>query len=155
MIEAYRPKLDDLWFRQSLLADEATMAYNAAWGGTIDFPREAWAGWYRRWLEVPESERYYRYLRDTDSGRFVGEIAYRFDGERGIHICDVIVLAKYRGRGIGTKGIELICRAAKANGVTALYDDIAADNPSWKLFLKNGFAIEYRSDSVVMVKRDL
>ena len=30
---------------------------------------------------------------------------------------------------------------------------IAADNPSYKLFLKNGFEIEYRNEDVVMVKR--
>ena len=155
MIEAYRPAPEDMWFRQSLLADEETMAYNAAWGGTIAFPREAWAKWYARWLEVSETQRYYRYLYDAENRRFVGEIAYRFDEEKGICICDVIVMAKYRGQGFGSRGIELICAAAKANGVPALYDDIAADNPSWKLFLKNGFEIDWRSDSVVMVKRIL
>ncbi len=154
-IEIYRPVLEDLWFRQSLLADEATMAYNAAWGGTILFPREAWEEGYNRWLEVPETRRYYRYLYDAERRRFVGEIAYRLDEERGVYLCDVIVLAKYRGQGFGTKGIELICRAAKANGATALYDDIAADNPSWKLFLKNGFTIDHRNGGAVTVKRVL
>ena len=37
----------------------------------------------------------------------------------------------------------------------ACYDDIGADNPSWKLFLKNGFEIDYRTDDVVMVKKVL
>ena len=155
MIEAYRPSLEDLWFRQALLADGETMAYNAAWGGTIEFPREAWAGWYGRWLEAPETRRYYRYLYDAENRRFVGEIAYRFDDERQIYICNVIVLAKYRKNGFGTAGIRLLCQAAKENGVPALYDDIAADNPSWKLFLKNGFSIDYRSGDVVMVVRKM
>lgn len=155
MIEAYRPSLDEMGFRERLLADEATMAYNAAWGGTIPFPREKWADWYRHWLEAPETQRYYRYLRDAETGRFVGEIAYRFDEEKGVTICDVIVLAECRGRGIGTRGIGLICAAAKANGIAALYDDIAADNPSVKLFLKNGFSIECQDDGVVMVRKVL
>lgn len=33
-LEPYRPALSDLWFRRELLADEATMSYNRAWGGT-------------------------------------------------------------------------------------------------------------------------
>ena len=65
------------------------------------------------------------------------------------------MLAKYRHQGFGSEGINLLCKAAKENGISALYDDIAADNPSWKLFLKNGFEIDYRDADVVMVKREL
>ena len=85
----------------------------------------------------------------------MGEISYHFDTHRNIHLCDVIVLAKYRNKGFGTKGIQLLCNAAKENGVTALYDDIAADNPSVSLFLKSGFTIDYQNDDVVMVKKVL
>ncbi len=42
MITTYKPALKDLWFRQQFMADEATMSYNAAWGGTISFPESAW-----------------------------------------------------------------------------------------------------------------
>ena len=38
MLKLYTPKFEDLWFRQQLMIDEATMSYNHAWGGTIDFP---------------------------------------------------------------------------------------------------------------------
>ena len=37
MIELYKPTIDDLWFRERFLADEATMSYNHAWGGTNPF----------------------------------------------------------------------------------------------------------------------
>lgn len=47
MIQLYRPALQELSFRKTLLADPATMAYNAAWGGTIDFPEDRWETWYR------------------------------------------------------------------------------------------------------------
>lgn len=33
-----------------------------------------------------------------------------------------------------------------------LYD---ADNPSYKLFLKNGFEVEYENEEVVMVRKEL
>ena len=155
MLETYKPRLEELGFRQALLADRETMSYNDAWGGTISFPEERWESWYRSWVEAPESERYYRYLYDTDGQRFVGEIAYHRDGEKGIYICDVIVLAACRNRGFGSEGIRLLCEAAKENGITVLYDDIAADNPSWKLFLKSGFEIDHQDREIVMVKKVL
>ena len=155
MIELYRPGLEDLGFRQSLLADRETMSYNDAWGGTIPFPEEDWPEWYRAWLEAPESIRYYRYLYDVAIRDYVGEIAYHYDERRRIHICDIIVPAGYRNRGYGTAGLQLLCEAARENGVLALYDDIAADNPSWKLFLKCGFEIESRNDEVVKVRKRL
>lgn len=155
MIDAYQPALEELWFRESLMADEDTMSYNHAWGGTIPFPKAKWEQWYQKWLEDPESQRYYRYLYDTVGKNFVGEIAYYYDEQRKIYICDVIVLAKYRNRGFGSAGIRLLCEAAKENGVLSLYDDIAADNPSYKLFLKNGFEIDSRDETVVMVKKTL
>ncbi|MBQ6570364.1 MAG: GNAT family N-acetyltransferase [Clostridia bacterium] len=155
MIKIYKPTLDELWFRESLLADKETMSYNNAWGGTITFPKEQWEKWYYDWLEGPEFERYYRYLYDEKNNRFVGEIAYHYDFQRKIHICDVIVLAKYRNHGFGTIGIQLLCKSAKEKGISILYDDIAADNPSYRLFLKNGFVIDYQNNDVVMVKKIL
>ena len=87
--------------------------------------------------------RYYRYLRESASGEFVGEIAYHFDGEK--YLADVIVYAPYRRRGYGAAGLALLCAAAKENGVGVLYDDIAADNPSVALFLRCGFSVKYRT----------
>ena len=154
MLTLYKPKPEDLWFRQMMLGDEDTMSYNHAWGGTIPWPESKWSSWYDAWVVQHEGKRYYRYLKD-EGGQFVGEIAYHYDEDRNIHICDVIVLAKYRGRGYGSAGINLLCQAAKENGIAVLYDDIAADNPSWKLFLKNGFEIDWQNDEVVMVKKTL
>lgn len=155
MIKCYQPALEDLGFRESLLADPDTMSYNNAWGGTIPFPQEKWESWYQYWIGNPEGKRFYRYLQDEETGAFVGEIAWHLDEKRNIHICDVIILARYRNRGYGSEGIRLLCEAAKRSGVAILYDDIAADNPSWKLFLKNGFEISSRDDEVVMVRKVL
>lgn len=41
------------------------------------------------------------------------------------------------------------------NGITILYDDIAIDNPSISIFLKAGFKEQYRTDSIVLLKKDL
>ena len=154
MLTLVKPNIDDLWFREKLMADEDTMSYNAKWGGTIPFPKEEWESWYDAWVKNPDNRRYYRYLMNSDN-EYVGEIAYHYDRQRDIYICDVIILSKYRNQGYGTEGIQQLCKAAKTNGISVLYDDIAADNPPYKLFLKNGFKIEYQNEEVVMVKRDL
>ncbi|UKI50374.1 MAG: hypothetical protein L6U99_02780 [Clostridium sp.] len=39
-MEAYVPKLEDLWYRMYLLSDDLTMKYNDEYGGTIDFNKE-------------------------------------------------------------------------------------------------------------------
>ena len=152
MLKVVKPELEDLWFRESMMADIETMSYNNAWGGTIPFPKEDWEEWYTLWVRNSGQERYYRYLKDDANKVFVGEILYHFDKLRNIYLCDVIIKAEFRKQGFGTQGIQLLCEAAKANGVEALYDDIAADNPSVHLFIKNGFSIEFQNDEIVMVK---
>ena len=152
MLKVVKPELEDLWFRESMMADIETMSYNDAWGGTIPFPKEDWEEWYTLWVRNSGQERYYRYLKDDANKVFVGEISYHFDKLRNIYICDVIIKAEFRKQGFGTQGIQLLCKAAKANGVEALYDNIAADNPSAHLFLKNGFSIEFQNDEILMVK---
>jgi len=155
MIQLYIPKLEDLWFRQMFMADEETMSYNHNWGGTIPFPEENWADWYEDWIVNPAGKRFYRYLQDEASGEFVGEIAYHYDEEEKKYIADVIVYAKYRGKGFGEQGLRMLCDAAKMEGIELLYDDIASDNPAIHLFLKVGFSEEYRTDEIIMLKKEL
>ena len=152
MIKQYTPRLEELWFRRMLLGDAATMSYNHAWGGTIDFPESGWAEWFDRWVRNPGKERFYRYLRN-ERGEFVGEIAYHLDG--GIYLADVIVYAGYRRRGCGGEGLRLLCRAARERGIWVLYDNIAADNPALSLFLSMGFAEAYRTQAYIMLKKEL
>ena len=151
----YTPKLEDLWFRKLFMADKETMSYNHNWGGTIPFPEEQWQDWYDYWIANPEGERFYKYLQDESNGEFVGEIAYHYDEEEQKSIADVIVHAKYRGKGFGEQGLRMLCEAAKEHGIAVLYDNIAIDNPAIKLFLKVGFYEEYRTDEIIMLKKEL
>lgn len=155
VITLHRPAIEELSYRQRLLADPATMRYNHAWGGTIRFPREYWADWYARWVEDASGRRFYRYIRDEALGAFVGEVSYHFDDPSGVYVCDVIVHASCRGRGYGGKGLVLLCEAAKANGITKLCDNIASDNPSVSLFLRCGFREVYRNEESILVEKDL
>lgn len=151
----YRPELEELTFRQKLLADPQTMAYNHAYGGAIDFPRERWADWYARWLEDGAGKRFYRYLCRESDGKLVGEAAYYRDETFGEYVCDVLVAARYRGQGYGRQGLELLCAAAKKNGVKRLVDNIAIDNPSVSLFVSAGFRERLRKDEYILVEKEL
>lgn len=154
MIGLVIPQLEDLWFREQLIGDEATMAYNKKWGGTIAFPRSRWEDWYARWVANPQHKRLYRYILNEEH-LFVGETAYHFDESRQVYIADIIVMAKYRGKGYGSAGLKLLCDCAKETGIQCLYDDIAVDNPVIALFLKQGFREEYRTEDFVMLKKVL
>lgn len=153
MLELYQPALDDLWFRQNLLSDDETMAYNHAYGGTIDFSKDKWGKWYDFWIVNSGSKRFYRYLKKGPV--FLGEASYHYDEDRCLYMTDIIIFSPYRKKGFGSEGLRLLCNAAKDNGINRLYDDIAADNPAVAMFLKNGFTEEYRNDEIIMVKKDL
>ena len=155
MIVLHRPALPELRFRQSMLEDPDTMAYNRAWGGVIPFPEEKWAAWYARWLSPGDEAHFYRYLRETGTGRFVGEAAYHLDGARGLWLADVIVAAAERGKGFGREGLRLLCETARKNGLAELCDDIAEDNPAIELFRKEGFSELGRADGCVLLKKRL
>lgn len=155
MLTLYKPSMEDLWFRQQMLEDADTMAYNRAWGGTISFPKEKWQSWHDRWLCGPDGKRFYRYLKDDETGSFVGEIAYHWDEEECICLADVIVFAPCRGEGYGREGLRLLCESARKNGIDVLYDDIAKDNPAIRLFLSEGFEIEAEKEMTFLLKKKL
>ena len=153
-VSLYTPGLEDLWFREAFLSDPDTMSYNNAWGGTIPFPRESWEGWYNDWVTAKDGRHFYRYLKNAD-GEFVGEVAYHIEGGRNLCMADVIVASKYRGRGYGKEGLFLLCEQTKANGIDCIYDNIAVDNPAIKLFEESGFTVEYRTEEVIWLKKQL
>lgn len=111
------PELGELDFRQKLLSDPASMSYNAGCGldmptyhndtGCIDFPRGDHAGWYARWVGN-EPERFYAYLKDTESGEFVGEVSlYETDGP-GVYEMGIVLHSSQRGKGYSREGIRML-----------------------------------------------
>lgn len=155
MLEWHIPSLDEMEFRQNLLADPQTMSYNARWGGTVDFPKERWQDWYRRWVSDATDGRFYAYLYSPQEKAFVGEAACHLDTDTNRWIADVIVHSRYRGRGYGRQGLQLLCEHCRSTGIKTLYDSIAADNPSVALFLKSGFEAVEATEEVIWVKKDL
>ena len=152
MIELYKPQVEDLWFKQLMLSDLETMEYNKKYGGTIDFPKEKWDQWLSSWMN--NDKKYYRYLVNDET--FVGEVAYYYDNYFSSYIASIIIYSKYRGKGFGKSGLNLLCDAAKKRGITDLYDNISIDNLAGiSLFKKCGFIEEYRNNEYVMMKKKL
>ena len=85
----------------------------------------------------------------------MGEIAYHYDPEYDGYVANVIIFSAYRGRGYGAEGLQMLCDAARKNGVSVLYDDIAIDNPAVSLFLKQGFHEAYRTEEKIILKKEL
>ena len=145
----YKPKKKDLWFRESLLKDAKTMKYNH---NTIDFSKDKWNEWYDKWFK--DKKRFYRYLVNSEN-KFVGEAAYYLDEEKQIYLISIIILDSERGKGYGKEGIKLICNKARKNKIKLLYDNIAIDNSSIKLFYDLGFKKEFETLDYIMVKKEL
>lgn len=155
-IELRRPELSELSFRQKMLSDPKTMAYNEKWGGTIEFPRERWVSWYARWVSGKDGKRFYRFLFAPEENGFVGETAYHLDEESGLWMADVIVCAQFRGRGYGRAGLRLLVHAARENGLHALCDEIAADSAgALQLFRSEGFCEKCRTEDAVLLEKRL
>lgn len=154
MLTTYKPRYEDLWFKQLMLADGETMSYNHACGGTIHLSQEQWRNWYSRWLVNDENKRYYRYIKN-DLNEFVGEISYHYDSENHIYLSDVLIYSKYRKKGLGHEALDTLCSIAKERGIKVLYDEIAIDNFSVSLFLKHGFSEVSRTENTIRLKKIL
>lgn len=153
-MELVKPETKDLWFRKGLLADEETMSFNLRWGGAIEFGEDRRKDWYTRWIGNADSNFLYRYVRN-DEGQFVGECGYHYDSDEDKYLVDVIIMDKFRGNGYGRYALDELCKEAKLNGITKVYDNIAIGNPAVRLFEKCGFKEEYRTDEFVMVGKEL
>ena len=146
------PARSELDARAALIGDPATMAYNAAWGGTIAFPESD--AWYDRWIRHHDNKRYYRYLLD-ETDTVVGEIAFSYDEKWGGYMAHVLIHARYRRRGYGKEALELLFTAARSRGIPVLYDDPALDNPAIDMLLRAGFSEIARTDQLVLLKKEL
>ncbi|MBO4623139.1 MAG: GNAT family N-acetyltransferase [Bacilli bacterium] len=154
MVKLYKPKINDLWFKELMLSDEETMSYNLMWGGTIPFPKEEWEDWYDYWIVNHDNKRFYRYVVDEDDN-YVGKVAYHYDANEDKYLIDVIIYSKYRHKGYGEDSLKSLLDVARNNGIKIVYDNIAKDNKAISLFLKLGFIIDYEEDKFIYLKKEL
>ena len=149
MLTLASPSLALMPFRQALLADPATMAYNAPYyppDGTLSFPESAWTAWLTKWAE-PSADRFCAYLMDGETP--VGEVSWH-DGGAGMGI---VIKSEYRGRGFGAEGLRLLlAEAFEKAGLLSLRNDFETDRqPAMAMHLAAGFVPMAEKDGITTV----
>ena len=139
-LQLYVPKLTDLWFRQQMMADPATMSYNAHWDvsyegyhpdtGCIDFPESEWAAWYDQWISR-EPAYFYAYIVRCSDGAWLGEVCFHHTPERDWWDMGIVLHAPYRGKGYAVPALRLMLdHAFRDCGVTRLHNDFELTRPA-------------------------
>ena len=157
-LKLYIPKLCDLWFRQEMMADPATMSYNAGYApfagyhrdtGCIDFPKEAWAEWFDPWIGH-EPERFYAYIQRASDGAFLGEVCFRYTPEKDWHDMGIVLFTPYRGKGYAAPALRLLLDRAFCGGVERLHNEFEpARRAALKIHLAAGFREVGRENGLV------
>lgn len=142
------PTMEELKYRQDLMKDPETMAYNAGYdvdikgydkeNGTITKTDEEMIEWYHKWINK-EPDKYYAYIYGVEEQAYVGEIYYYPDGD--IHSMGIVIDSKYRGKGYAYLALlELEKVAFERYGINELSDIIPLDRiGAIKSFKKAGF----------------
>ncbi len=144
-LRLYLPEYNELFFRERLLSDPETMAFNRFKEpspdyhpdtGCIDFPRSAWALWYGFWMEK-EPDNFYAVIADGRTP--VGEVSWYFDGEK--YRAGIILLARHRKKGYCAPALDLLAeRAFAQNDLPALSVTLStANTAAVKGFTNAGF----------------
>ena len=113
------PAIEALSYRQKLLSNPETMAYNRGYKlddpfynsktGFIFFPPERWPAWYARWVGQ-EPERFYAYLMWKE--RPIGEISLHRVEEAGVYEMGIVIDIRRRGKGYSREGMGLLLEQA-------------------------------------------
>ncbi len=148
MLQLYIPKLEDYWYEQKIQSDKDTMSYNAGYDvsylgyhydtGCIDFPKEKWLEIYNKRIN---ENRFFAYLKDTNTNEFVGYVNYQYNKDDNRYECGIVIEANKRGKGYAKEGLKLLCEYAKKNGIKSLYDNFEKDRPGIEIFEQLGFKI--------------
>ncbi|MGN1019341.1 MAG: GNAT family N-acetyltransferase [Aristaeellaceae bacterium] len=152
MLRLIRPDRRCCAFRQALMADPATMAYNAPWfppDGTIPFPEEEWDDFLAASRDR-EPEAFLGFLENED-GLLVGEVNWH-DRGRGMGI---VIKAEYRGRGYGREGLRLLkARAFAHPEIPFLQNNFESERDhALTLHLRSGFVPAGRDADGFLVLR--
>lgn len=149
-LKLYVPKLNDLRFRQQMMADPATMSYNAGYDldfvgyhkdtGCIDFPESEWAAWYERWMGR-EPERFYAYIERSSDSAFLGEVCFHHTPEKDWWDMGVVLFAPCRGRGYSAPALRFLLDHAFCDcGVERLHNEFETSRrAALRLHLAAGF----------------
>lgn len=149
MVSLYRPKIQDLWFRELCMSDEKTMAYNAGFDvdykgyhfdtGCIDFPKEEWEEWHKKTFS--DRKKFYAYILDNDTGEFVGYVNIHKD-KVGKHCIGIVIHHKFQGRGYMRPALKLLLKKARAKRIRFVYDTLPYNREkALSVFFDLGFEV--------------
>ncbi len=162
MLSLHVPTLEELWYRQKLMEDPATMDYNRGYDlpfegydretGCIPFPKEAWADWYA-WFIGQEPRRFYAYIVRQSDGQFVGEVNLHQNGDDPWYEMGIVLEGQYRGRGYAKPALELLLRQAFVElEADAVHNDFEATRAAaLQIHLEAGFRIYGRKDGGIQL----
>ena len=125
-LELYIPHQTDGWFYVKMMSDPETMAYNAQWfppNGCIPNAEDEWNILCSTW-NLPESGKFYAYLKHKSDGRFVGDVNYHYNPVADWYDMGIVIYAPERGNGYGKQGLQLLLdKAFRADGISRLHND--------------------------------
>ncbi len=159
-IRLHVPALQELWYRERLMSDPATMSYNRGYDlpfegydpqtGCLLFPRTQWSDWYAYFIGQ-EPERYYAYIvRETD-GAFLGEVNLHKSAIHDWHEMGIALEARYRGMGYSTRALRLLlARAFDVIGARAVHNDFENSRAAAaRAHLSVGFSVLRDADGFI------
>ena len=124
-LELYIPQQNDGWFYVQMMSDPETMAYNAPWfppNGCIPNAKDEWNELCSTW-NLPDSGRFYAYLKRRSDGRFVGDVNYHYNPAADWYDIGIVIYAPERGNGYGRQGLQLLLdKAFRADGISRLHN---------------------------------
>lgn len=105
--------------------------------GCINFTEKYWDDWYSRWNNK-NTKNYYAYVMEKDCKRPIGEVALRYEKEKGAYCVNIIIEAKFRGYGYSEEAVRLLVDTAfNQIGAEKLYDNFPDTRSSAeKIFAK-------------------
>ena len=154
------PAFDELWYRQRMLADAATMSYNRGYDlsfdgydretGCIAFGPEQWREWYDRWIGR-EPDRFYAYIVRRSDGALIGEVCLRRHETEGWHEMGIVVEARHRGQGYAAEALRLLLdHAFYKLGAEAVHNHFEQERAAaLRIHLNAGFQVICRENGLL------
>lgn len=160
LLSLHVPAFAELWYRQRLLQDADTMAYNKGYAldfegydpktGCIAFPESEWADWYGYFIGQ-EPLRYYAYIVRESDGAFLGEVNVHKDPDADRYEMGIVIEARHRGKGYAAGAMRLLLQHAfEVLGASAVHNDFEETrSAALQAHLSAGFSEIGRKDGIV------
>ena len=144
------PTKETLYFKKEIKEDPKTMDYNAGYelnfngynsnDGTIKTDiKELEEIWSKRWVGN-EPVNFYYFIRYN--GSLAGEIYAKQDNEKNAYEIGIVIKGEFRGKGIATPAIKLLCDKLKDYGIKNLYHELPMSRKgAIKADMNNGFKV--------------